>query len=403
MSVLRLVTVAGDPEREPRVAAGLADDEDVELVMRCVDRVELLAALKGGLLDAAVLVGAAPWIDEQVVAEAAAENVRLVAVVSDHLEADALRALGIDPLEGEVSVHDLVVRCATQVVAAPPPPPPPPPGAGPCTVIGLWGPKGAPGVTRLAIEVAGLLAAAEPATVLVDADPCGGDLLQALAVAEELPSLIWAARAAGKDGLGAARLTLELRRGWAGGPLIVPGLPRPGAWRDVPAFGFERLLDTLAAANRYVVLDTGHALERPDPLGGGDERDRLTLMALGRADIVVAVCRADPIGAKNFIWGFDQLRGLVAPEGVRVVANRVRGSDDAALAELLVRHVGKRPVAYLPDDRALVDRALAAGGPVCAQAPGSAFAHGVRALVMSFGGALRGRGFLSRLAGRAAL
>lgn len=402
MSVLRLATVAGDPEREARLAAGLADCDDVELVMRCVDRVELLAALKGGLLDAAVLVGAAPWIDEQVVAEAAAEDVRLVALACDALEAGSLRALGIDPLEGDVGVHDLVVRCATQVVTVPPPPPPPPPGAGPCTVVALWGPKGAPGVTRLAIEVAGQLAAAEAATVLIDADPSGGDVLQSLAIAEELPSLIWAARAAAKDGLGAARLALELRRGWAGGPLLVPGLPRPGAWRDVSPFGFQRLLEALAAGNRYVVVDTGHSLEQPDALAGSDERDRLTVAALERADVVVAVCRADPIGAKNFVWSFEQLGALAESARVRVVANRVRGSDDAALADLLASHLGKRPVAYLPDDRTLVDRALAAGTSVCAQAPGSAFAHGVRALVTSFGGALRTRGVLSRLAGRAA-
>jgi CO dehydrogenase nickel-insertion accessory protein CooC1 len=118
--------------------------------------------------------------------------------------------------------------------------------------------------------------------------------------------------------------------------------------------------------------------------------------------VVVAVCRADPVGAKNFIWAFEQLSDLIGTERVRIVANRVRGSDDAALADLLARHVGKRPVAYLPDDRSLVDRALAAGTSVHAGASGSAFDHGLRALVTSFGGAVRSRGLLTRLAGRAA-
>ena len=47
MQTLRVVTLAGDSEREADVAALFAGEPNVELFMRCVDRVELLATMRG--------------------------------------------------------------------------------------------------------------------------------------------------------------------------------------------------------------------------------------------------------------------------------------------------------------------------------------------------------------------
>lgn len=63
MRALRIVTLSGDPQLEPSLAVRLGSHPVVELVMRCLDRVELLGAIRGLELDAIVSVGAPTWLD----------------------------------------------------------------------------------------------------------------------------------------------------------------------------------------------------------------------------------------------------------------------------------------------------------------------------------------------------
>ncbi|MDQ3645423.1 MAG: hypothetical protein M3345_00645, partial [Actinomycetota bacterium] len=65
MRTLRVATAASEPELEAAVASTLLARGDLEVVLRCVDRVELLALARGGAVDAILLAGVPEWVDPQ--------------------------------------------------------------------------------------------------------------------------------------------------------------------------------------------------------------------------------------------------------------------------------------------------------------------------------------------------
>jgi MinD-like ATPase involved in chromosome partitioning or flagellar assembly len=132
--------------------------------------------------------------------------------------------------------------------------------------------------------------------------------------------------------------------------------------------GVLELLIDLARGQGDVVLDTGFCLES-DPrheLGGRGGRNQMTLAALTAADEVVVVGSADPVGLSRLARGLVEVRDAGVPE-VRVVINRMRSTlgwserDLAGMVEGFTRVTGLH---FLPEDRAVVDRALVAGKTV---------------------------------------
>ncbi|MGH2735343.1 MAG: hypothetical protein ACRDKZ_07180 [Actinomycetota bacterium] len=111
--ILRIATLAGDPDGEARLAPQLDRREDVELALRCIDRVEILAALRAREVDAVVAVGSPGWFDGQVAAEAEAARVRLVGVADNSLEAEQLRLLGVTVLDPGAGPFEIVRASAS--------------------------------------------------------------------------------------------------------------------------------------------------------------------------------------------------------------------------------------------------------------------------------------------------
>jgi MinD-like ATPase involved in chromosome partitioning or flagellar assembly len=402
MSELRIVTLAGDPDREAALAREIDGRRDVELVLRCVDRVELLAALRSDAVDAVVSVGAPAWFDKQEAFEASQAGIVVVGLVKDAPDADRLAELGAGLLPSEAPVQEVIDRCRSSEPLPAPAQPAYSSNGESGRLIAVWGPKGAPGRTRVAIELAAELASGEPSTLLIDGDPYGGDVLQVLGIVEELPSVVWAARLAARGQLDNIRLAEDLRRTGRSGPVILPGLPRAELWADVAEFGWRALLDVVASSFKYTVCDVGFCIETtPAPYAGnGEGRNRMAITALQAADAVVAVCRADPVGLKNFVWMFEHLRELVEDDAIRIVANRVRRSEESQVGDVLRKHLGRRPSAYIPDIPSEVHRALLLGRSLREGGMSSAGAGSIEALAASLGGRVRSGGLMARLSGR---
>lgn len=397
MTAIRVVTLAGDPDAEARVATALGARADAEVVLRCVDRFELLAAIRGAAPDLVVSVGSPTWLDRQACDEAVAARVPVVGLSARPADTDALAALGIVvlPLGADLD-RVLAVRATTDAL-------PEAPAALASSLepagrlVSVWGPKGAPGRSTIAIELAAELAHSGASTVLVDGDTYGGDLAQMLGVVEELPTIVWATRVAARpDGDVAG----GLRRIGPDGPALVPGINRSDLWADVGDFAWRRLLATLRSSFDHTVVDAGFCLEDAAPVTGAEGRNAVARSALRAADHVVAVCRCDAVGLKSFLWAYPSLTELVDEERIVVVANRVSGGDEVSAAELLRRHAGKRPAAYVPDDAATFAAALKRGLPVRDLAPGSGAARAVKGLAAALGGKPRPTGVFARLAGR---
>jgi MinD-like ATPase involved in chromosome partitioning or flagellar assembly len=398
---LRLVTLTGDPEKEASLATELSALEDVELVFRCVDRVEVLAAVRSEKLDAIVSIGAPGWLDRQTAQEAAASGIRLVGLADNALEDERLESLGAKVLDATVSSEDIIDACRASSEAAIPSGGDSPQEVKGGKVIAIWGPKGSPGRTSIAIELAAELAAGGAETILVDGDSYGGDVLQLLGFIEELPTVLWGAAAAAKGKLDKEELLGGVRKASTNGPILLPGLPRSDLWDEVSDFGWRELLRLCRASFAFTVCDVGSCIE-PDsysygPPGGG--RNRMTRSALTSADHVLAVCRADPIGLKNFIWSFGELQALVEPQALSIVLNRSRPSDRRDASDILHRHLGRRPIARIPDKPQDFARAVADGSALIETCPKSEVRAAIRDVAAMVGGSVETVGFLSRLAG----
>ena len=396
---MRVVTVAGDPELEARLVEQLKLSRDAELVLRCMDRVEVLGAIRGGTLDAVVIVGDPVWFDAQCARDAAAAGIRLVALAPDPLAAERMRRLGAAALVADASLDDILEAARGAVATGVALPEEPAPRGSLCAI---WGPKGSPGRSTIAFELAHVLAALEPDTLLVDADTYGGDLMQMAGVDDGLGNIVWGSRLAAKSELDSRALARELRRTSAGGPVLMPGIPRSDLWPEVSAYGWSELLKGVRSAFRFVVCDVGFSLEEgPNAYPeDGEGRNRLSRSTLEAADHVVAVVRADPVGIKNFVWAFESLKELVDATDVLVVANRVRADEAREVSDLVKRYAGKRPTALIPDDPTRFSDALARAEAVTTRKAGSPIAAPMEALAAAVGGSIPSRGFLARLGGR---
>lgn len=392
------MTVSGDPDREATFAAELAAEPRIELALRCVDRTELIAAMRAGGVEAVVFVGLPGWLDPQTTYEIVNAGASLIGLLDDEADAVRLQRLGGVQLPATASPHDVLVASAEDLSSAKTAVIPRDGELG--RLVAVWGPKGAPGRTSVAIEMAATVALADPSTLLVDADPYGGDVLQMLGVMEELPSVVWATRMAEKGELDPGSLLIELRRAGRRGPVFLPGLPRPELWAEISEYGWRRLLEIARSAFHFVICDVGFCLEPESPSYTASSlgRNGIARLSVGEADHVVAVCRADPVGVRSFLWAFDHLEELVDPASVIVLLNRARSSSAREARDVIDRHIGKRVRAILPDRPADFARAVMAGRPVMGSNAPRDLTDPLRDLAMAVGAEVPPRGILTKLA-----
>lgn len=398
MSVLRICTIAGDSEAETELARSIGELEGADLYMRCTDRVGTVAALRSGMVDALVLVGDPGWFDQEVAAESRTSGVNLVGVTSDVFEAESLLALGC-LLVGNDAGPEAIFSAASAPGATTTEAKPPLPGG---DLVAVWGPKGSPGATTIAIELACLFARMDPMTSLVDADTYGADCVQLLGVEDELPSLVWACRSALRRGSDDPSFLSELKRIGSDGPILVPGLPRSSMWNEVSAPSWDSLRRALRSMFTESIVDVGSCIEVDQaPWSEFSEgRNHVARSALGDADRIVAVVDASPTGVKHFIDAFEEVERLNAGEEILVVANRVDTRDASSVSRLVEEGVGRKPVALLPDVSRDLKRARSLGRPLCELRPTSPLVTQLESVATRLGLKLPARGLLTRLSGR---
>ena len=389
---LRVVTLVGSVARETELAAELAADPSFELAFRCHDRVELLASLRAGGVEAVVSVGVAAWVDYQCTEEARSGGVRLYGLAADPVEADLLEVVGFEVVRDLTHLRELHLPASppqTSRVA--------PSSSG--KLIGLWGPKGAPGRTTIAMELATVLARSEPSTLLIDADPYGGDVAQLFGVTEELAGLVSICRSGARGELRDDAWIQQLRR-VEGGPVLLPGLLRPQLWTEVSQFGWAELMSAVRTHFSNTVVDVGFCVEASRAAHEGPGRNDVAISTLEEADRIVAVLRADPVGIRSFLWALTDHRELLDGDRIAVVANRVRPGEETEIIRFIRRHLGRPPLVLVPDRPDHVVPAVWQGAPIVSTQPSSPISSAIRELAAALGGRVEPRGFLTRLAGR---
>jgi MinD-like ATPase involved in chromosome partitioning or flagellar assembly len=417
-----LVAAAGSPWEARALELLERRGSGVVLVRRCVDLPDLLAAAGAGVASVALVSPTLPGLDADSVSRLRrlGLGVVLVAAPEELLDGDIerLRRLGIEHLLASTELGSLVetvtgASAEASAVAAPRDVTAAPTGEEPGVtgrLVAVWGPTGAPGRTTVAVGVAAEIAASGRSVLLADVDAYGGAVAQHLGILDELSGLLGAARAANTGQLGPDRLGTLARQ--VGPRLrVLTGLPRPDRWQEVRPAAFADVLDQAARLASYVVLDLGFSLESDpvDPYGSSaPQRNEMTLAALRRADEVLVVGSADPVGLSRLARGLVELHVLLPGLLPRVVVNRTRpslGWSDREIQGMVEGFVRPVDVHFLPEDRAAADRALMAGCSL-GESGGSALSDGLHRLARDLlgeprSGTPRRRRVTRRRAGRA--
>jgi Flp pilus assembly CpaE family ATPase len=256
----------------------------------------------------------------------------------------------------------------------------------PGIVIAVWGPVGSPGRTTLAVNLAAELAAAGTATLLVDADTWGASVGQVLGLLDEAPGLAAATRLSEQGALDVAALA-RVAPEVAPRLRVLTGLPRADRWPEARAGAVGDLLAVARHLVEVVVVDCGFAVEDDEELSYdtvAPRRNAATLTVLERADQVVLVGAADPVGLQRLARAAEELGSRTS--GIRtVVVNKVRASVDGpgperAITQVLSRFSGLTDLTFLPWAPAECDLALWEGRTLADVAPEGALVREVRRL-----------------------
>ncbi|HET6562787.1 MAG TPA: hypothetical protein VFG72_12990 [Marmoricola sp.] len=401
-----VLLAAGAAAWEEQALELVAAPGRLALLKRCLDLSDLLATAARGSAQVAVVSDELPGLDADALDRLNQAGVRTlvvtgtvsgrptpddeVAVRSRLLRMGASRVLAAEAVG---SLPELVLAAAQEdgPFAAPrhDDAQPVDPGhaedevaAGPGRLVVVWGPTGAPGRTTVATGVAAVAAAGGHRVTLIDADPYGGAVGQHLAVLEDISGLLSAARLANSGELDPARLA-GIAREVAPRLRLLTGLPRPDRWTEVRTQAFHQLLTAAVELDEVVVVDTGFGLPSgpADPFAGA-ARDDMTVTALERADEIIVVASADPVGLTRLARGLRELLDTRPSGQVTVVVNRMRptlGWSESEVAGLVGRVAPGLRVHFVPDDRAAADRSLV-GGRTLVEAGDSALLRSVTRL-----------------------
>jgi MinD-like ATPase involved in chromosome partitioning or flagellar assembly len=388
----------------------------VEVVRRCVDLTELLAAATAGVVRAALVGTELRGLDRDALTRCAIAGVAVVAVTSgasDDLR--RLRTLGIphvvtsgDPAD---EVADALARAASRAPQLAPydvadpltalPAPTVPvdeeaaPASGPGRVVAVWGPTGAPGRTSVAVGVAAELAELGVSTLLVDADGYGGVVAQVLGLLDEAAGLAGACRLANNgmlDAQGLSALTLRVRPQLQ----VLTGIARADRWPELRASCVDSVLVAARRLADVVVVDCGFCLEQDEELSfdtTAPRRNGATLAALAAADTILAVAAADPIGLQRFVRSVSDLLETVPTASPITVVNRVRagavggGDAEREISAALDRFAGLSGVRFVPMDVSGFDAAVASGRTLTEIAPQSPARLALQSIAAGIAGA----------------
>lgn len=351
---------------ESQVIAGAAS-HGIEIRRRCVDAADLLGACMGGAGLPAVITARLPRLSVDAVTRLRESGSMVIGIAVKPEECAELSALGVDQvIEPCASAPEVLTRLSNALESGSDsrgvwnvgmPDEMPTDAATPARVIAIWGPAGAPGRTTTALVLARALSQ-HGRTVIIDADSAAPSIALALGLAEDLSGLILACRHAETGSLSSRSLASSMSV-LSPSYCALTGLMSARRWPELRPRALERVLEQVRADFRYAVVDVGSAFSN-----GESSLPSLTApadVALAEADVIVAVCHAEPLGAARFLHDLPHL----AEFGVPIVAALTGGAQRDQVRELICESAGRLgvsiPIADLVLDANTLAHALRRG------------------------------------------
>ena len=246
-------------------------------------------------------------------------------------------------------------------------------------IVVVWGPRGSYGRTTIAAALAHSLAPAG-GTILVDSDLEGPCLSQVLGLPENSSGLATAARLAGHGRLDEETLS-ELLVPVGESERLLSGLGRPGRWRELPPSAMSEVWSRCRGLAAWTVVDVsgGPIDDSVDEYTLEPGRGAVAAELVRRADVVLVVGGADPVGVRRLLQLLGDLDDEMRPAGrLEVVVTRVRSSvagpsPQRAVRDALERYGRLSDVTLVPDDP------VSAAGSGCGGARAGALGRSGRA------------------------
>jgi MinD-like ATPase involved in chromosome partitioning or flagellar assembly len=379
MSGVPIIVAAGGASWELPLLRGLQQPEHgVRVLRRCGEHGELLGTALRDRPRAVVLDAALPWLDRDLVATLRGAGIEVVVIGARTAELENLAVLLV-PADPDAAAVAHVLDGLGAVPAHRDDVPARATDTGRLVVV--WGATGSPGRTTVAVHLAIESARGGNRTLLVDGDGWAASVAQLL----ELPESPSVAQAAHSAAHGWPTPLDDCLQPGPDGLCVLAGLPRAELWPEVRPEAWGAVLDAATQSFDTVVVDVAAPIEEDEDLVADRipfRRNLMTTVALDRADPVVMVTNADPIGLRRGVIAHRQLTERALDVDLAVVVNRIPRSARRAqdCSRTVERWVGKPPAALFPVEPTF-GRVVWEGRSLHAVAPRSPWLRELRALL----------------------
>jgi len=354
-----LIAALGLVDWEAQFVSGLGHPMfGLQVQRRCVDGVDIRAAIQVSDCQGVLVSDATPRINQDLIAELAEKQIKLIAITSD---VDYWQGLGANhcieldpknPLSGIKQVSELM-RGESQVVE---------PTSDPRGVlIAVAGFGGACGRTTAVKEIGWQLSKLGAKTCMVDADTYGPSLDQELGYEPNQNGLLEVCRSIERRN-SSIQTNFDLLPAVSENLSLMSGLPRISRWTDLRVATLRELWRKSRDTFDVVITDVGAVLEIDHSLmheTSLPRRHAASLTALESAQISIICARADSIGIARLVRGYLEFHELFAKSEVHVVLWGVTSEAQSKDVRAAVsRHTGIESIFETDYDFELTRKAL---------------------------------------------
>ena len=354
-----LIAALGLVDWEAQFVSGLGHPMfGLQVQRRCVDGVDIRAAIQVSDCQAVLVSDATPRINQDLIAELADKNIKLIAITSDvdhWQDLGASHCIELDsnnPLSALKQISELMSD-EPQTVE----PESDPKGL----LIAVAGFGGACGRTMAVKEIGWQLSKLGSKTCLVDADTYGPSLDQELGFEPNQNGLLELCRSIERKNV-SVQTHFDLLPEVSENLSLVAGLPRISRWTDLRVSTLRELWRKSRETFDVVIADVGAVLELDHSLmheTSLPRRHAASLTALEAAAVTFICARADSVGITRLVRGYLEFHELFANSEVHVllwgVVNDAQSKDVRAAVS---RHTGIESIFETSYDFEITRKAL---------------------------------------------
>ena len=336
-----LIAALGLVDWEAQFVSGLGHPMfGLQVQRRCVDGVDIRAAIQVADCQAVLVSDSTPRINQDLIAELADKGIELIAITVDvdsWQELGASHCIELDtsnPLSAIKQVSELL-RGQTQVIE---------PEADPKgLLIAVAGFGGACGRTTAVKELGWQLSKFGAKTCMIDSDTYGPSLDQELGFEPTQNGLLELCRSIERKN-SSIQTHFDLLPAVSENLSLVAGLPRISRWTDLRVGTLRELWRKSKDVFDVVVTDVGAVLETDHSLmheTSLPRRHAASLTALESAQVTLICARADSVGIARLVRGYLEFHELFANSEVHVLLWGVAtDSQSKDVRAAVSRHTG---------------------------------------------------------------